>query len=200
MKKITRDNPKIAITAMRHSHALIEEDVQIGEKTRIWAFTHILSNVSIGHDCNICDHCLIESGVQIGNRVTIKSGVYIWSGVTLEDEVFIAPGVTFTNDIRPRSKRYPQEYSKTLIKRGASLGANCTVIAGTIIGKYSMVGAGSVVTKNIPDYGLFYGNPARLRAWVCCCGEKLKFISSHAICTCGKNFHLIDDEVVIEKV
>ncbi|WP_429049181.1 acyltransferase [Aeromonas veronii] len=140
-------------------------DVQssdIGNGTRIWQFSVVLSGARIGKDCNICAHTLVESDVVIGDRVTIKSGVYIWDGVTIEDDVFIGPCVAFTNDRHPRSKIYPDEFSKMLIKNGASIGANATLLPGITIGRHAMVGAGAVVTKDVPDYAVVVGNPAKI--------------------------------------
>lgn len=139
-------------------------DVQsqnIGEKTNIWQFCVVLPQARIGENCNICAHVLIENDVVIGNNVTVKSGVQLWDGVTLEDNVFIGPNVTFTNDLFPRSKVYPKEFAKTVIKKGASIGANATIIAGNTIGENAMVGAGSVVTKDIPAGEVWVGNPAK---------------------------------------
>ena len=155
-----------------HPQALVETD-QIGHDTRIWAFVHILPEVSIGNNCNICDHCFIESDVKIGNNVTVKSGIYLWSGVTLEDDVFLGPNVVFTNDLRPRSKQYIPPM-RTLVQKGASIGANSTVLAGVTIGQYAMTGIGSVITRDIPAHALFYGNPARQHGWVDEQGEKLQ--------------------------
>jgi acetyltransferase-like isoleucine patch superfamily enzyme len=154
-----------------HSHALVETD-QIGVGSRIWAFVHILKGAIIGEGCNICDHCYIEYGVNIGNHVTIKSGIYIWEGVTIEDHVFLGPNVVFTNDIRPRSKQYIKSVP-TLIKQGASIGANSTILAGVTIGKYAMAGIGSVITRDVPAHALVYGNPAKIQGWVDEQGEKL---------------------------
>ncbi|EAA7246070.1 N-acetyltransferase [Salmonella enterica subsp. salamae] len=134
---------------------------KIGKNTRIWQYTVIMQGAIIGEDCNICAHTLIENDVLIGNRVTIKSGVYIWDGITIEDDVFIGPCVTFTNDKLPRSKKYPEKFSLTVIKKGASIGANATILPGIIIGEGAMVGAGSVVTKNVPAHATVIGNPAR---------------------------------------
>ena len=133
----------------------------IGTNTNIWQFCVIFPNAKIGNNCNICANVLIENDVTIGNNVTIKSGVQLWDGITVEDDVFIGPNVTFTNDLFPRSKNPEWKISKTLIKNGASIGANSTILAGITIGEKSMVGAGSVVTKDIPAGELWFGNPAK---------------------------------------
>lgn len=133
---------------------------QIGNDTYIWQYCIILPGAKIGSNCNICANVLIENDVKLGNNVTVKSGVQLWDGVTLEDNVFIGPNVTFTNDKVPRSKMYPDLFLKTLIKKGASIGANSTIVAGHTIGEYAFVGAGSVVTKDIPANTVWYGNPA----------------------------------------
>lgn len=141
-------------------------DVQskkIGKGTYIWQFCVVLEGATIGENCNINCNVFIENDVTIGNNVTIKSGVQVWDGVHIEDDVFIGPNVTFTNDKIPRSKQFPKVYEKTIIKKGASIGANATIIAGNTIGKYSLVGAGSVVTKNIPDRTVWVGNPAKIK-------------------------------------
>lgn len=133
----------------------------IGSNTNIWQFCVVFPEARIGDNCNICANVLIENEVSIGNNVTVKSGVQIWDGVTIEDDVFIGPNVTFTNDLYPRSKNPDWKLSKTLIKKGASIGANSTIIAGHTIGENAMVGAGSVVTKDIPANELWVGNPAK---------------------------------------
>ena len=154
----------------------------IGRNTYIWQYCVILEGATIGDNCNINAHVLIENNAKIGNCVTIKSGVQIWSGVTLKDNVFIGPNVTFTNDFTPRSKQRPTKFLKTTLKQGASLGANSTIIGGLTIGKYAMIGAGSVVTKNVSDYALVYGNPAQLKGYVCECGTKLIDLSCKNCC------------------
>ena len=133
----------------------------IGCGTRVWAFVNIMSHVKIGKYCNICDRCFIESGVQIGDKVTIKTGVSLWDGLTIEDEVFIGPGVNFANDKYPKSKKYIKPL-KTLLKRGCSIGSGATILPGISIGINSLVGAGSVVTRDVPENCLVFGNPARL--------------------------------------
>lgn len=139
---------------------------QIGSGTNIWQFCVVLNGALIGADCNLCAHVLVENDVVIGNRVTVKSGVQLWDGVTVEDDVFIGPNVTFTNDLVPRSKHYPESFARTLIQRGASIGANATIVAGHTIGAYSLIGAGSVVTKDVPPNTVWYGNPAVMRGYV----------------------------------
>ena len=142
------------------------KSLDIGAGTRVWQFSVIFEGAKIGKDCNICAHTLIENDVIIGDRVTIKSGAYIWDGITLEDDVFIGPCVAFTNDKQPRSKSYPEQFSKMLIKHNASIGANATLLPGITIGKYAMVGAGAVVTKDVPDYAVVVGNPAKIIRYV----------------------------------
>lgn len=142
------------------------QSTHIGDNTTIWQFCVILPNAVIGTNCNICALVLIENDVIIGNNVTIKSGVQLWDGVCIEDDVFVGPNVTFTNDLIPRSKVYPTEFAKTIVKRGASIGANSTIVAGNIIGEYALIGAGSVVTKDIPAYTVWYGNPAKMRGYI----------------------------------
>jgi len=144
-----------------HPAALVEA-TQIGARTRIWAFTHILPNAQIGIDCNVCDHVFIENDVIIGDRVTIKCGVQLWDGLRIEDDVFIGPNATFTNDLFPRSKQYPEKFLQTTICKGASIGANATILAGVTIHKKAMVGAGSVVTKDVPPNAIVIGNPAKI--------------------------------------
>ena len=139
-------------------------DVQtksVGVNTTIWQYAVILPGAQIGNNCNICAHTFIENDVIIGDSVTIKSGVFIWDGIIIEDEVFIGPCVAFTNDKNPRSNQYPEEFLRTIIKKGASIGANATILPGIEIGEGAMVGAGSVVTKNVAPYTVVVGNPAK---------------------------------------
>lgn len=154
-------------------HKLADVQTQnIGENTNIWQFCVVLKNAKIGSNCNINAQVLIENDVIVGNNVTVKSGVQIWDGITLEDNVFVGPNVTFTNDFLPRSKQYPKEFLKTTIEKSASIGANSTIVGGIIIGEYAMIGAGSVVTKNVKAQELWYGNPAIHKGYVCKCGQK----------------------------
>ena len=133
----------------------------IGDDTNIWQFCVIFPNAKIGRNCNICANVLVENDVVVGDNVTVKSGVQLWDGVTVEDNVFIGPNVTFTNDLFPHSKIHPKEYLKTIIKKGASIGANSTIVCGHTIGENAMIGAGSVVTHDVPAGELWYGNPAK---------------------------------------
>ncbi|MBS1856327.1 MAG: WxcM-like domain-containing protein [Acidobacteria bacterium] len=148
----------------RHEAAIVES-ANVGPGTRVWAFVHILPGAVIGADCNLCDHVFIENDVQVGDRVTIKSGVQLWDGVTLEDDVFVGPDVTFSNDPFPRSRQRPAQFARTLVKRGASIGANATILPGITIGERAMVGAGAVVTRNVPPLAIVTGNPARITGY-----------------------------------
>lgn len=146
-----------------------QSDVQshhIGMNTRIWQYCVILPQAVIGNDCNVCANVLIENNVTIGNGVTIKSGVQLWDGIVIEDDVFVGPNVTFSNDPFPRSRQRPSEYARTTVRKGASIGANATILPGVTIGEYAMVAAGSVVTRNVPAYGIVVGNPARITGYV----------------------------------
>lgn len=148
-----------------HEKAICSSN-SIGAGTRIWEFVQILEGSKIGSGCNICHGVFIESDVVIGNNVTIKPGVQIWDGTTLEDEVFVGPNVTFTNDLFPRSKKWPQQVLKTVVRANASIGANATILPGVTIGRGAMVGAGAVVTKDVPDFAIVYGNPAQIKGEV----------------------------------
>jgi len=149
-----------------HKNAIVEPGAQIGARTRVWAFAHILPGAIIGEDCNICDHVFIENDVVIGDRVTIKCGVQVWDGVSIESDVFVGPNVTFTNDPFPRSKNRPAKFTPTLIRKSASIGANATILPGIVIGSHAMVGAGAVVTRDIPPNAIVVGNPARITGYV----------------------------------
>ncbi len=172
-----------------HETSIIEQPYQIGDGTKVWYFCHVMPNVSIGKDCIIGQNVFIGREVKVGNNVKIENNVSVYEAVTLEDNVFCGPSCTFTNVINPRS-HIPRksEFRETLVRRGATIGANATIVCGHTIGKYAFIGAGSVVTKDVPAYALVYGNPARLQGWVCECGVKLDFDKNNrAQCSsCGK--------------
>ena len=144
-----------------HERAICETS-DIGINSRIWAFSHILPNARVGEECNICDHVFIENDVVVGDRVTIKSGVQLWDGIRVGNDVFIGPNATFTNDLFPRSKKYPKKFLITKVEAGASIGANATILPGVTISRYAMIGAGAVVTQNVPPHAVVVGNPARI--------------------------------------
>ncbi len=153
------------------------ESGQIGAGSRIWAFAHVMKGAVAGADCNIGEGAFVEGGAVLGDRVTVKNGVYIWDGMTIEDEVFLGPGCVLTNRNRPRSRQGqegPKEpWDPILIRAGASIGAGAILVCPLVVGRYALVGAGAVVTKDVPDHGLVVGNPARLKGWVCECGAEL---------------------------
>ena len=156
-----------------HPTAIVESH-DIGEGSKIWHFVHIREKAKIGKNCNIGKGVYIDTEVEIGDNVKIQNFVNVYRGVKIEEDVFIGPSVTFTNDLLPRAFRWEDELIvETLVRKGASIGANSTIICGIEIGEYAMIGAGSVVTKSVPGFGLVYGNPARLRGYVCYCGRKL---------------------------
>ena len=163
----------------------------IGDGTTIWQFCVVLEKARIGKNCNINFNVFIENDVVIGDNVTIKSGVQIWDGLQIENNVFIGPNVAFTNDLLPRSKQYPEKFEQTIIREGASIGANATIIAGVEIGQYAMIGAGSVVTKNIPSFTLWFGNPARHQGFITKEGKTLSLDLTDKE---GRKFKLIDGE------
>ena len=158
---------------MIHSIADVQSK-NIGENTRIWQFCVVLAGAKIGRNCNLNANVFVENDVIIGDNVTIKSGVQIWDGITLEDNVFIGPNATFTNDLRPRSKQYPEEFAKTRVCRGASIGANSTILPNLTIGEHAMISAGSVVTKNVPARALVMGVPGKVVGWLNLDGTKME--------------------------
>jgi UDP-2-acetamido-3-amino-2,3-dideoxy-glucuronate N-acetyltransferase len=188
-----------------HETSIVEEHCKIGDGTKIWQFTHIMPSVTIGQGCVLGQNVFIGTGVKIGNNVKIENNVSIFQGVTLEDDVFCGPSCVFTNVINPRSFiSRKDEFKPTLVKKGATIGANATIVCGNSIGRYALIGAGAVVTKDIPDYALVYGNPIKIGGWVCECGEKLKFITNNTTqCSkCGKQYRKREEakETAVERL
>jgi UDP-2-acetamido-3-amino-2,3-dideoxy-glucuronate N-acetyltransferase len=188
-----------------HPTALAESR-EIGAGTRVWAFAHVLAGARVGTNCNIGDHCFIESGAVVGDNVTLKNGNMVWEGIQLGDGVFVGPNVFFTNDLHPRSPRLPQAHGRyedkakwlvpTVIERGAALGAGAVILAGVTAGEYATVGAGAVVTKHVAPHALVVGNPARQVGWVCTCGKSLQFRRRAARCDdCGSTFKMTKEGV-----
>jgi N-acetylglucosamine-1-phosphate uridyltransferase (contains nucleotidyltransferase and I-patch acetyltransferase domains) len=173
-----------------HESSYVDEPCKIGKGTKIWHFSHIMKDSAIGENCNIGQNVVISPGVTIGNGVKIQNNVSVYTGVICEDGVFLGPSCVFTNVVNPRSFiERKAEYRPTIIGKGASIGANVTIVCGHNIGKYALVGAGAVVTKDIPDYAMVVGNPARIAGYVCQCGEKLSFNNDEACCNaCGKEY------------
>ncbi|WP_038246579.1 acyltransferase [Ghiorsea bivora] len=170
-------------------HALANvQSEHIGKGTYVWQYCVVLPEAKIGENCNINAFVLVENDVSIGDNVTIKSGVQVWDGLRIADDVFIGPNVTFTNDFLPRSKVRPAHFLNTHIEKNASIGANATIIGGVTIGAFAMVGAGSVVTKDVPAHALVYGNPAVQNGWVCICGKKLQFDEHNCTVCCDKKY------------
>lgn len=184
-----------------HESSYIDEPCEIGSGTKIWHFTHIMSNSKIGENCNIGQNVVISPDVVLGNGVKIQNNVSVYTGVICEDDVFLGPSCVFTNVINPRSYiARKDEYRTTLIKRGASIGANATIVCGHTIGRYAFIGAGAVVAKDVPDYALLVGNPARIIGYVCQCGERLEFNDAgQAYCPACKESYVMQDDKVIEK-
>lgn len=181
-----------------HESSYIDEPCEIGKGTKIWHFTHIMKNSKIGENCNIGQNVVISPNVVIGNNVKIQNNVSVYTGVICEDDVFLGPSCVFTNVINPRSFiERKHEYKQTIIKKGASIGANATIVCGNTIGRYALVGAGAVVTKDVPDYALVVGNPARIIGYVCKCGNRLENKDGEYVCTsCGKKYILIDGNLI----
>ncbi|NYT02695.1 MAG: N-acetyltransferase [Methanosarcinales archaeon] len=180
-----------------HPTAVVETE-DVGAGTRIWHFAHVREGSIIGRDCNLGKSAYVDSGVQIGDNVKIQNFVSLYHGVVVEDDVFIGPSATFTNDLYPRSFIWSEErVSPTLVRRGASIGANSTIVCGVTIGEYAMVGAGSVVTRDVAPFTLVYGNPAEIRGYVCYCGRRLEEVEARSGPTtifkcsvCGKSVHI----------
>jgi UDP-2-acetamido-3-amino-2,3-dideoxy-glucuronate N-acetyltransferase len=183
-----------------HETAVIDDGCEIGEGTKIWHFSHIMPNCIIGEKCNIGQNVVVSSGVSLGKNVKVQNNVSIYTGVLCEDDVFLGPSMVFTNVINPRSAIIRKdEYQQTLVKKGASIGANATIICGNTIGKYALIGAGTVVTKEVPDYALVVGNPAKQIGWVSEYGHRLKFDQNNtAICIESNQKYKLENNKVIE--
>ena len=184
--------------ALIHRDAVVESK-RIGEGTRIWRNVHVLPGAVIGKHCNIGEGCYIENRVRIGNGVTIKNTIAVWDNIVIEDNVFVGPSVVFTNDLTPRAhrKKKPEELGGVIIKKGATIGANATLVCGITIGEHAFIGAGSVVTKDIPSHHLVYGNPARFKGLVCRCAAAIPAGKSRFQCSCGLRY-LIKGKKVVE--
>lgn len=182
-----------------HGSSYVDQGVEVGKGTRIWHFSHILKGSKIGKNCRIGQNVVIGPDVEIGSNVKIQSNVSVYKGVTLEDDVFCGPSCVFTNVFNPRSA-FPRmnELRETLIKKGATIGANATIICGSVIGRYAFIGAAAVVTKDVPDYALVYGNPARVNGYMCECGNKLGKINKKIQCrVCDKRYKLLTGRLVL---
>ncbi len=175
------------------------ESAKIGENTSIWQFSVVLSGAIIGRNCNINCHTFIENDVIIGNNVTIKSGVYLWDGLRVEDDVFIGPNATFTNDKFPRSKKYPSLFQGVILKRGCSVGGNTTFLPGIEIGQFSIIGAGSVVTKDVPNNAIVKGNPAQICGWIDESGNKMIEINKGEFCSLDGKIYVLENNKLVEK-
>jgi UDP-2-acetamido-3-amino-2,3-dideoxy-glucuronate N-acetyltransferase len=182
-----------------HESAYIDEPVEVGEGSKIWHFSHIMRGSAIGKNCSIGQNVMIGPNVRIGNNVKIQNNVSVYEGVELEDEVFCGPSMVFTNVTTPRSgtpRNTSADYAHTLVRHGASIGANATIVCGNTIGEYAFVGAGAVVTKDVPAYAMVYGNPARVRGFACICGIRLEFASDRAQCRdCSREYTRSQDGV-----
>ena len=177
-----------------HPTAVIDDNCQIGDGTKIWHFSHIMSNCIIGENCNIGQNVVVSPQVVLGRNVKIQNNVSIYTGVICEDDVFLGPSMVFTNVINPRSAvNRKSEYARTLVKKGASIGANATIVCGHDIGRYAFIGAGAVVTKAVPDYALVVGNPARQTGWMSEYGHRLHFAEGKATCPESGEEYLLEE-------
>ncbi len=185
-----------------HESSYVDQPCEIGDGTKIWHFSHVMKESRIGRNCNIGQNVVISPGCVVGDNVKIQNNVSVYTGVILEDDVFCGPSMVFTNVINPRSHvERKNEYQQTLVRRGATIGANATVVCGNTLGRYAFVGAGAVVTRDVPDYAVVYGSPAKLRGWACSCGLSLGFDEAGAedqtvTCSCGLSYKKSGQSVV----
>lgn len=184
-----------------HESACIDEGCEIGEGTKIWHFSHIMRGSKIGKRCNIGQNVVVSPDVVLGDGCKVQNNVSIYTGVVCEEGVFLGPSCVFTNVINPRAFiERKSEYRKTTLKKGASVGANATIVCGHDIGRYALVGAGAVVTRDVPDYAMVYGCPAEVRGWVCQCGERLRFSGGGAVCSvCGKRYQMNESGHIVKE-
>lgn len=184
-----------------HESSYIDEGCEIGEGTKIWHFCHIMGNCKIGRNCNIGQNVVISPGVVLGDGCKVQNNVSVYTGVVCGDGVFLGPSCVFTNVINPRAFiERKSEYRKTTLKEGCSVGANATIVCGCEIGRYAFVGAGAVVTGDVPDYAVVYGCPAKVRGYVCRCGGRIRFSHKTAVCpACGSRYRMEDDGTIIEE-
>lgn len=170
-----------------HESSYVDAGAEIGAGTRIWHFSHVMPGARVGRNCNLGQNVLVSSGVSMGDNVKVQNNVSIYTGVLIEEDVFLGPSMVFTNVVNPRSHvERKNEYRITRVGRGASIGANATIVCGITLGRYCFIGAGSVVTRDVPDYALVYGNPGRIRGWMCQCGLKLDFEAPDGDSLCGE--------------
>jgi UDP-2-acetamido-3-amino-2,3-dideoxy-glucuronate N-acetyltransferase len=181
----------------KHESAYVDEGAKVGKGTRIWHFCHVMAGAEIGEGCTLGQNVFVAKGVRIGNGVKIQNNVSVYEGVTLEDEVFVGPSAVFTNVRTPRAsfpRNRPEDFLPTVVKRGATIGANATIVCGVTIGEWAFVAAGAVVTKDVPPYALVAGVPARRIGWACECGEVLRFEEDRATCACGRAYEKVGEE------
>ena len=184
-----------------HESSYVDEGCEIGEGTKIWHFSHIMKGCKIGKNCNIGQNVVVSPDVNLGDGCKVQNNVSIYTGVVCEEGVFLGPSCVFTNVVNPRAFiERKREYRKTTLKKGASVGANATIVCGHNVGRYAFVGAGSVVTKDVPDYAMVYGCPAEIRGYVCQCGEQVKFSDLRAVCpACGKKYQMNETDYTIKE-
>jgi UDP-2-acetamido-3-amino-2,3-dideoxy-glucuronate N-acetyltransferase len=183
----------------KHESAYVDEGAKVGKGTRIWHFCHVMAGAEIGEGCTLGQNVFVAKGVRIGNGVKIQNNVSVYEGVTLEDGVFVGPSAVFTNVRTPRAsfpRNRPEDFLPTVVKRGATIGANATIVCGVTIGEWAFVAAGAVVTKDVPPYALVAGVPAKRVGWACECGEILRFEGDRATCSCGRAYEKVGEEAL----
>lgn len=183
-----------------HESAYVDAGAQLGPGTKVWHFCHVMPGAVIGADCSLGQNSVVMNGTRLGRNVKVQNNVSIYEGVEIEDDVFCGPSMVFTNVINPRSHvSRKHEYRRTLVRRGASIGANATIVCGVTLGEYCMIGAGAVVTRDVPPFALVTGVPARRSGWVCACGTVLRLVSARACCAdCGAAYRLVEESLIPE--